>query len=481
MVTDSNGSIRYVNHAFEAITGYAAHEVLGQNPRLLKSDEQDPWFYQQLWQTIQDGEIWRGQLVNKRRDGTLYTARSTIVPVLNTLGAVVQFVCLQEDVTGEIELQRRLARAETLEVVGQLAAGVAHDFNNILAVVVAYVELLADSLASDDERQRDLTELTDTAMRGAGLVRQLLLFSHESGDEPEPLDLDAAVTEVAKMLGRTIGEDLDLHLDLAGDLPPILASRVQLQQVLMNLAVNARDAMPKGGKLRLETRLLPRADALLEPDEPDEVLLSVSDTGCGMAPEVAAHIFEPYFTTKESRGGTGLGLATVYGIVTKSGGRIEVHSAPGAGTCFELFFPALSSPVAPRDTPQAAASAKGRGETILVAEDDAFIRGSLVRMLTRHGYHVLAASNGARAMELVAAHDATVALLLTDVVMPVMSGPVLAMQLRQRWPSLKVVFMSGYADQRVFDHGLTLAEAHFVHKPFSPADLRRRIRDVLDE
>lgn len=472
MMTDPSGTIAYVNRAFVDTTCHAEDQAVGQPAtELLHTAGRDESVLAELQQTIRDGRVWQGQLVQQRRDGSPFTVRATITPILAGDGSIVEYVWTEQNITEELEAQKRLSRAQTLEAVGQLSAGVAHDFNNLLQAVIVSAEMLADCVAGDEDGCDLVTQIRDVSMRGAGLVRQLLLFSRQEVDEPELLDLNHVVGEVEKLLRRTIGEDITLACELAPELPSVLASGVQMQQVLMNLAVNARDAMPTGGSLTIATRNVASTG---------EICLSVTDTGVGMPPEVMARIFEPYFTTKTLAGGTGLGLATVYGVVNKIGGRLTVDSQPGAGTRFEVFLPARVAIDAPAVTKESAAPAPaGTGEVVLVVDDEDVIRRLLCRLLSRNGYQVLDAASGEEAVALVDGQRAAVDLLVTDVIMPTMSGPQVAEALVARNPSLRVLFMSGYADDRLFVHGMERDQTHFISKPFSAEAALAKIREVL--
>jgi two-component system cell cycle sensor histidine kinase/response regulator CckA len=387
------------------------------------------------------------------------------------------------DITQERELQERLAHAQKLEAIGQLAGGIAHDFNNILSVIRGGAELLRADLRPDDPLYTDAGEIMAAAERAASLTRQLLAFSSRQVLQPAVLDVNERVAATAQLLGRVIGEDIELGLRLAAAPMLVKADPTQIEQVLINLAVNAREAMPNGGRLAIETSAVDlqaddaRAYGDLGLAPGAYVLLAMTDTGRGMPPDVLAHVFEPFFTTKPEGRGAGLGLATAYGIVKQSGGSIWVYSEVGLGTTFKIYLPRCApAPSAPaRET-----AAAGHGETILLVEDEPMVRHLVQRVLQRAGFEVLAASNGGDALVMFEQHRGTVHLLLTDVVMPRIDGRQLAERLLAANPALRVVFMSGYTEDAIIHQGIIDHHVDFVSKPISPQDLVAKLRDVLD-
>jgi signal transduction histidine kinase/ActR/RegA family two-component response regulator len=382
-------------------------------------------------------------------------------------------------------LQQQFFQAQKMESVGRLAAGVAHDFNNLLTVIGGFTELLLARFPAEDPAHGQLEQVLAAAQRAAGLTRQLLAFSRQQVVVPRVLEVNQVVRDLAKMLVRLLGEDVELVTRLAPGVHPICADPGQLEMVLMNLAVNARDAMPEGGRLVLESAnvSLDEAYARSHPDaQPGEhVVLTVSDTGCGMSEEVKAHCFEPFFTTKERGKGTGLGLATVYGIVRQCGGHITVDSQPGQGTTFRLYFPATASsaPVLPSRAARVAPR-PGGGETILVVEDEEGLRRLIGPALEGVGYRVLLAPDAATALRLVETAETPVDLLLTDVVLPRTGGWELAEQLRARRPEVKVLFMSGYSDHTTLQQKVLEPGHHFLPKPFTTSELLEKVREALD-
>ena len=383
-----------------------------------------------------------------------------------------------------IESESLLMQSQKMEAVGRLAGGVAHDFNNILTVIMGYSEMLLNSMTEGDDLYRYAEQVKMAGERAASLTQQLLAFSRQQVLQPRVLDLNSIVSGIEKMLERLIGEDIELESFSDMDLGQVRADPGQVEQILLNLAVNARDAMPYGGKLTIRT-----ANVTLDEEEVTEnpgmlaglfVKLSVGDTGCGMDPEQIPHIFEPFFTTKEQGRGTGLGLSTVYGIVKQSGGFIQVDSQPGKGTVFEILFPLLREAVDVVKPPAAASTPLHGKETILLVEDDHMVRAMAQHILQLNGYTVLHADKGGSALLCCLEHQGSIDLMLTDVVMPEMSGPELASRLRADYPGMKVLFMSGYADDTRVQHGLSNRDIEFLPKPFTWDGLVRKVREVLD-
>jgi PAS domain S-box-containing protein len=485
VLTDRDGVIEWVNPAFTKLTGYTFSEAYGERLSILKSGRHEPAFYEELWQTILAGEVWHGELINRRKDGALYTERMTIAPVTNDRGEVAHFIAIKEDITEQKRLQEQFLQAQKVEAVGRLAGGVAHDFNNILTAISGYTELLLRKLAANDPLFRLAEQIRKSTERASGLTRQLLAFSRKQALQPRVLDLSNVVTDIEKMLRRLIGEDIELHTIRGAAVGNVKADPAQVEQVIMNLAVNARDAMPKGGKLIIEV-----ARATLSEEytrryrdvQPGEyVMLAVTDTGTGMTEEVKAHIFEPFFTTKPQGKGTGLGLATCYGIVKQSGGHISVHSELGRGTTFKIYLPRVDADVDPRpERPKLRELPTGR-ETILVAEDEPRVRELTVDILRNLGYQVIEAGSGEEGVRLAQEKpNQKIDLLFTDVVMPQMDGKQLADWFGTARPETKVLFTSGYTADAIIRHGIFEDRIAFLEKPFTPEVLAQRVRDVLD-
>ena len=477
-VSDEQARFVAVNRAAAELTGYSREELLGMGiPDL--HDEPDLAAYRAFHQRILRGEqILSGALI-RRKDGSKVTVEFN--NRLITIGGRRFMHTAGRDMTERLQLEAQLRQAQKMEAVGRLAGGVAHDFNNLLTVIQGYAELLGASLSNDPERSESLGEIVRAAERAAALTRQLLAFSRRQVLETRVLDLAAVVADTEKMLRRLIGEDVEVVVVKPATLGRVKADPGQIEQVLLNLAVNARDAMPGGGRLTVEL-----ADVTLDAPFTTShdsipsgryVVVSVRDTGNGMDAETLSHLFEPFFTTKEKGKGTGLGLATVFGIVKQSGGYVDVASAPGAGTTIRVYLPRsdarTTSGVRPR------VSSRAGSETVLVVEDEGPVRNLVRAVLERKGYAVLAAQDGAAALELVDKHTGVIHVLLTDVVMPGMNGRELAALVTARRPKVKVIFMSGYTADVPAEFGVEGGPA-FFSKPFNERALTAKLREVLD-
>jgi len=415
-------------------------------------------------------------------DGRSIEAEVTAIASTYRAEPAVQYII--RDVTERHHLEEQFRQAQKMEAIGRLAGGIAHDFNNLLTAIKGHAELILDDDTLPAHRREDLAEIREAAERAANLTRQLLAFSRKQVLKPEILDLNAVTRSMRTMLERLIGEDVHFVGRLAPDLGPVRADPGQLEQVLMNLIVNARDAMPGGGTLLIETANVEVSaeDAARHTGaEPGSyVLLAVSDTGVGMSRDVQEKIFEPFFTTKEPGKGTGLGLATVYGIVKQSGGLVEVESEPGQGTTFRVYLPRVDAPAPPHPGPAPVPASPAGLETILLVEDEAAVRSFVRKVLRRKGYNVLEAASRPEALRLSRAYRAPIHLLLTDVVMPEMGGREIADRLTAERPGMRVLFTSGYTEDAVVDRGVLIPGIRFLGKPFTPQDLTRKVREVLD-
>lgn len=484
MITSPQGSIEYVNPAFERVTGYSREEILGQNPWILNSGRLDEVLYRNLWNTIKRGGTWEGRLANRRKDGTLYTADVTISPIRDALGRIVSYVAAGRDVTEEIRLQDQLLQSQKMESVGRLAGGVAHDYNNMLGVIMGYTELALHKVGKTEPLYADLQEILKAARRSADMTRQLLAFARKQTISPVVLDLNETVEGMLKMLRRLIGEDIDLVWLPKADLWPVKMDPSQIDQILANLCVNARDAIEGVGKVTIETDMVTFDEDYCAKHHgfvPGEfVMLAVSDDGCGMDQAILENIFEPFFTTKDVDKGTGLGLATVYGIVKQNSGFINVYSEPGHGTIFKIYLPRTGMQAAKGTWPWEAKRNLRGSETVLLVEDEESILALGKAILRRQGYHVLAARNPAEALELVESYPDPIHLLITDVVMPGMNGKDLNERLSALKQGLKCIFMSGYTANVIAHHGVLDEGIHFLQKPFSLKTLTEKVREVLD-
>ncbi len=484
VITDLRGTIQYVNPAFERITGYSRAEAVGQNPRLFKSGRQDMTYYRDMWAALSSGRAWHGRFVNRRKDGQEFTQDSTISPVLDAQGQLVSYVGVSRDVSIELRLESDLRQAQKMETIGRLAGGIAHDFNNILSVIIAYADVVMNSLAPDDDLRGDIKHIREAGDRAASLTKQLLAFSRQQLLEPEVLDLNRVVERMGEMVRRLIGEDVELTLALVEAIDPVKADPRQLEQVILNLVVNARDAMPGGGQLTISTDNVQLDEAYTSQHADVSpgafVLMAITDSGTGMSEATRQRIFDPFFTTKAPGKGTGLGLATVYGIVKQSGGHIWVYSEAGRGSTFKIYLPQHVGEVVPRSTPVRRSAVRGAGETILVVEDEDAVRRIAERILSAAGYIVLTAANGVEAIAVLERHARVVDLLLTDVVMPLMNGRDLANRVAELCPAARILFMSGYTDDAIVDQGVLDAGVQFIEKPFNVVALQQKVREVLD-
>jgi two-component system cell cycle sensor histidine kinase/response regulator CckA len=488
VITDRAGVIQWVNPAFIQLTGYTAEEALGKNPRdLFKSGKHAPAFYQDLWETILAGRTWHGEMINRRKDGSLYTEEQVVTPIPDASGAITHFIAIKKDMTERLQLEAQFRQAQKMDSVGQLASGIAHDFNNLLTVINGMSELLLAQVRPDDPMSADVQEIRRAGERAATLTQQLLAFSRQQILETRVMSLNTVVTGMESLLRRLLGEDIDLMVVLTPGLGNVKADPGQIEQVITNLAVNARDAMPQGGRLTIETQSVmvdkdyARQLGVTSVTMPSGsyVLLAVSDSGSGMDEATRTRIFEPFFTTKGPGKGTGLGLSTVYGIVKQSHGFVWVYSEVGQGTSFKIYLPRVTEVAGP-DQPGPTVVSNSGTETILLAEDNAGLRRLATRLLAPAGYTVLGAASGEEALRLLERHDAPVHLLLSDVVMPGMSGRDLAEHLAQTRPEIKVLYMSGYTSDTIVRHGVLEAQVPFLNKPFTAAALLRKVREVLD-
>ncbi len=481
---DSPGPhIVYVNPAFTTMTGYDREGVLGQSPRFLQGKHTQRDTLRRLKEQLVQGQPFSGEIINYRKNGTEYLAETDIAPIRDDHGQVTHFVAVQRDVTDSRQSKERLRQSQKIEAVVQLAGGVAHDFNNLLMAITGYTALLLDRVPADSPLRADLEEVDRVAQRGASLTHQLLAFSRRQVLQPKIVDLNEIIGDMERMLRRIIGENIDLVTMTDDTLGRTKADPGQLQQVLLNLAANARDAMPNGGRLLIESSNTTVDAEYAERHPPlvpgEYVQLTVSDNGIGMADEVKDRLFEPFFTTKRRGAGTGLGLATVYGIVKQSGGYIYVNSAPRRGSSFIIYLPRVDE-VPKEIAPAPIQTPKPGMETLLVVEDEDTVRTLVTRILRERGYTVLVAPDGEEGLRLALDWDGPIDLVVTDVVMPSLSGPDMVSRLAERRREFPVVFMSGYTELALSPVNVLPDDTAFLQKPFTPDALLGKIREVLD-
>jgi signal transduction histidine kinase/CheY-like chemotaxis protein len=424
------------------------------------------------------------ETIRATKDGKQIHIALTVSPIKDVSGRIVGASAIGRDITESKQMEDMFRQAQKMEAVGRLAGGVAHDFNNMLSVIIGYSELLLERADTDGQVRKQCEEIKRAGDRAASLTRQLLAFSRQQVLEPRVLNLNTSVAEIEKMLRRLIGEDIDLRTSLDPTLGLVKADPGQIEQVIMNLAVNARDAMPEGGKLIIETSNTELDDEYALHHPPcivgRYVILAVTDSGVGMSQETKARIFEPFFTTKELSKGTGLGLSTVYGVVKQSGGYIWVYSEPGQGSVFKLYLPRVDGSEVQIRPAKSAPELLAGTETILLVEDEQSVRALTRNLLEQGGYTVLEADNGAHAVEIAKQHHGPIHLLLTDVVMPGMNGPAVAEMILPIHPEAKALYVSGYNSSFGTQTGLVPAGANLFQKPFSRAALLRKVRNLLD-
>ncbi len=481
-IKDLDGRYLLSNRQFEKITGVPGAQVIGKTDYDLFRPEQAAAFRANDLEVLKAGAPMEFEEAALHNDG-IHTSIVCKFPLRDSDGKPYAVCGITTDITARKQLEEQLRQAQKMEAIGRLAGGIAHDFNNLLMVIIGYCRLLLQQVVRDPLMQNRIEEILRAGERATTLTRQLLAFSRKQVLTPTVLDLNTVLSEMSSMLQRLLGEDINLATALDPALGHVKTDQGQIEQVIMNLAVNARDAMPRGGRLTIETRNVELREATRQNQSVrvgHYVLLSVSDTGEGMDAATQERIFEPFFTTKEQGKGTGLGLATVYGIVKQSGGYIFVYSERGRGTTFKLYLPRVDEPVASASLGPVEAGLPRGTETVLLVEDEPGVRSFVRNILQQYGYTVLEARHGFEALVIAHQHPASIHLLLTDVVMPQMSGPEVAAHLIPLRPDLKVLYMSGYSDEAVIHHGVMAPATAFLQKPCGPDTLVRKVREVLD-
>lgn len=483
VITDPEGEIVWVNAAFSRYTGYSLEEALGKKPNvLLKSGEQDEAFYEEMWATISGGEVWKGELVNRRKDGSTYPERMTITPMFGPAGKITHYIAIKEDITEQKRLEQLQLRSQRLESIGTLAGGIAHDLNNILSPIIMSADLLVKT-CGDPEQLEMLKMISESAQRGADIVKQVLSFARGSDGRKNEIQIRHILVELAKVCRETFPRKIEVLNYVARDLWLVRADPTQIHQVFMNLLINARDAMPEGGQLTIKgTNVELDADAAeTVPDlSPGRyVRFQIIDNGLGMPESVVNHIFELFFTTKEQGKGTGLGLSTAMGIVRAHAGSITVQSAPGEGTCFTIYLPADTGPAEKKTGTSGKKTPRGNGERILIVDDEESIRWMLKTTLEGIGYVVDQAANGVLALEKLSESGSSYDLVISDVMMPVMDGAELVQSLEASHPGLPVLLISGMLpDGELEAKGFALQTPCLI-KPFSIANLAEKVAELI--
>jgi PAS domain S-box-containing protein len=484
IITDRQGDIQYVNPAFTDKTGYSRREVIGRNPRILKSGEHDWEFYAGMWNTLLSGQVWNGQLINRKKDGDLFWEEAAISPVYGGDGQIRNFVAVKRDITKEKSLERQLRHAMKMEAIGTLAGGIAHDFNNILSVMIGYGQMAKGRLADDDPARGDIDQILMAGDRAVDLVKQILTFSrHDTNEQFKLVQVQHLIKEFLKLLRSSLPVTIELEYAIQEDCPPILADSSQIYQVLMNLCTNAKQAIGGGyGKITVNLKVI---HACQEDDElanllkntGDHVDLEVSDNGCGMSPELQERIFEPFFTTKAKEHGTGLGLAVVHNIVKTHGGEIKVNSSVGRGTSFHVYFPVQEASV-DVETEALEYEQKGSGR-IMVVDDEKTIALMFERMLRKLGYNVTIFTDSIEAVSRFRKNPDEFDLVLTDMTMPMMTGAELAREILSLRPKLPVIMTTGFSEIIDGERAQRMGVREFLLKPVKKEKLSKVVKKVL--
>ena len=481
LITDGEGTIDYVNPAFEKITGYRSHEIIGQKPSVLKSGHHDSKFYQQMWKTIKGGQTWMGNLINKRKDGSFYHLEATISPITDANGTITNFVAVRRDISHEKEMEQQLRQSQKLEAIGTLAGGIAHDFNNILAAMFGYCELSLAILEQDSVVYRNIQEILRASERARDLVKQILTFSRQQDQDYQPVQVKTLLKEAVKFIRASLPATITIREAISCD-PIVMGDPTQIHQVIINLLTNAGQAMHASGG-RMDVQLDPLeidsgfvGQSMLAPGE--YLQLMVRDTGPGMSPEILQRIFDPFFTTREVNKGTGLGLSVVHGIVKRHGGAIHAFSRKGAGALFKVFLPVVKA--SPKPLQDALRPIPKGDETILFVDDEAMIVDSARRILESLGYGVTTTTSSLEALSLVREDPLRFDLVITDMTMPQMTGETLASKILDLRQDMPIILCTGFSAKTDEAKALAKGLRAFVFKPILRRDLAETIRRVLD-
>lgn len=481
-ITDQRGVITYVNDKFCRISKYSREELIGHDHRIINSNYHPKEFIRDLWRTIAGGKTWRGELRNRAKDGSLYWVDTTIVPFLNNQGKPYQYIAIRYDITEKRLTEQQLLRAQRMESIGTLAGGIAHDLNNILAPILMSIEML-QMKDPDAETNRWLSIIRENTERGVDLIKQVLTFGRGAEGKHIPVQIKHIVKDLINVLKETLPKTVTVKQNIAPELAVISADPTQIHQVLMNLCINARDAMPAGGMLTIEAKNIfldeDYTRTNLEAETGNYTVVSVKDTGTGIAEEIRERIFDPFFTTKEVGKGTGLGLATTLTIVKSHRGFITFDSRAGEGTKFDVYFPAVETARTESKIPAAEIFPKGGGELILVADDEENIREATRATLEKFNYRVMTASDGAEAIAVFAQHSDEIAVVLTDMSMPFMDGFAVIRALKKLNPSQKILAMSGLMNNEQIADLKNLNVGAFLPKPFTAENLLNSLAEIL--
>ncbi len=484
VITDTKGSIQYVNSAFTRLTGYSRGEAIGQNPRILKSGNHDHSFYKKMWSTLSRGEVWKGHLINKKKNGVLFEEEVNISPVRNSAGQIINFVAVKRDVSREVSLENQLRQAMKMEAIGTLAGGIAHDFNNILAAILGYGEMARTQLLADDPVRTDIDQVIKAGNRAKGLVKQILTFSRQGEEDFSTIQIQPVIEETLKLLRSSMPSTILIQKNIDSNCRPVLANPTQIHQVIMNLCTNAKHAMAdNNGTLAISlSEISTESENFTESLqlEPGNYLdLAIGDTGSGMDKLTQLKIFDPFFTTKEIGKGTGLGLAVVHGIIKQHKGAITVESQPGQGTVFHIYLPLIDKKVLPESVIQTRELPHGN-ERILIVDDEPTIVDLMLRMLDSLGYTTTAFTSSVKALEAYTDNPGSFDLLITDMTMPDLTGAVLAKKILTIRPDLPIILCTGFSELMDEEQAKSLGIMEFILKPILKNQLAITVRKVLN-